>query len=198
MGLFTYINKALANLTRCPWQRSQNQRWALVPIFFMGFKRMREHDIEALIEPAIEVMGFELWGLELVKRGKHSMLRIFIEAEHGITVDDCAAVSRQVSGILDVENPINEEYTLEVSSPGIDRRLFKHAQVDRCVGQPATVQLRQPFEGQKRFKGVIVGTEAADIVLRLNDEEEIVLPFQAIERANVQMPERALRSRESE
>ena len=80
---------------------------------------MREHDIEALIEPAIEVMGFELWGLELVRRGKQSLLRIFIEAEHGITVDDCAAVSRQVSGILDVENPINEEYTLEVSSPGI-------------------------------------------------------------------------------
>ena len=159
---------------------------------------MREHDIEALIEPAIEVMGFELWGLELVRRGKQSLLRIFIEAEHGITVDDCAAVSRQVSGILDVENPINEEYTLEVSSPGIDRRLFKHAQVDRCVGQPATVQLRQPFEGQKRFKGVIVGTEASDIVLRLNNEEEIVLPFQAIERANVQMPERAVRSRESE
>ena len=181
-----------------PRATKSKPKWALVPIFFMGCKAMREHDIEALIEPAIGVMGFELWGLELVRRGRQSLLRIFIEAESGITVDDCAAVSRQVSGILDVENPINEEYTLEVSSPGIDRRLFKQAQVDRCLGQNATVQLRQPFEGQKRFKGTIVGSEASDIVLRLNDEEEIVLPFQLIERASVQMPERAVRQRESE
>ena len=175
-----------------------NLKWALMPIFFMGSKPMREQELEALIEPTVEVLGFELWGLEIVRHGRRSMLRIYIEAEQGITVDDCAVVSRQVSGLLDVENPIDEEYTLEVSSPGIDRRIFKPSQIERCQGQSATVQLRQPFEGQKKFKGVLVGIEGSDLVLRLSDEEEIVLPFHSIERAKVQMPERRLRSAESE
>lgn len=164
----------------------------------MGNKPMREQELEALIEPTVEVLGFELWGLEIVRHGRRSMLRIYIEAESGITVDDCAAVSRQVSGLLDVENPIEEEYTLEVSSPGIDRRIFKANQVERCQGQNATVQLRQPFEGQKKFKGLLVGLEGADLILRVNDEEEVVLPFQSIERVKVQMPEKKVRSAEAE
>ena len=77
-----------------------------------------------LLQPTIESMGFELWGIELVSPGKRPTLRIYIDADDGVSIDHCAQVSHQVSGVLDVENPINGEYTLEVSSPGVDRLRF--------------------------------------------------------------------------
>jgi ribosome maturation factor RimP len=91
--------------------------------------------IQALIEPSVEALGFELWGLELIAQGRFSTLRIYIESAKGITVDDCAEVSHQVSGILDVEDPITNQYTLEVSSPGVDRPLFKQAHYEQYIGQ---------------------------------------------------------------
>ncbi|MFT7177559.1 MAG: ribosome maturation factor RimP, partial [Halioglobus sp.] len=81
--------------------------------------------LEEMLEPTVKAMGFSLWGIEYSSQGRYSVLRIFIERDSGITADDCAAVSSQVSGILDVEDPISGEYTLEVSSPGMDRRLFR-------------------------------------------------------------------------
>ena len=85
----------------------------------------REQKIEALLEPTIEALGFELWGLEYLSQGRHTLLRLYIDGENGVTVDNCAEVSRHVSGVLDVEDPITGEYTLEVSSPGVDRLLFR-------------------------------------------------------------------------
>ena len=84
-----------------------------------------EQDIIAMLEPSIEALGFELLGLELAQAGRHSTLRIYIDHADGINVDNCAEVSRQVSAILDVEDPITNEYNLEVSSPGVDLPLFK-------------------------------------------------------------------------
>jgi len=85
----------------------------------------KEQQIQALLEPTVEALGYELWGLEYLSQGRHSTLRLYIESEQGISIDDCAAVSEQVSSVLDVEDPITGEYTLEVSSPGMDRLLFK-------------------------------------------------------------------------
>jgi ribosome maturation factor RimP len=138
--------------------------------------------IQALIEPSVEALGFELWGLELIAQGRFSTLRIYIESAKGITVDDCAEVSHQVSGILDVEDPITNQYTLEVSSPGVDRPLFKQAHYEQHIGQFMRVRLHSPFDGRRKFAGVLMGLEADEIVL-LVDQEEYLLPIDAIDKA---------------
>jgi ribosome maturation factor RimP len=138
--------------------------------------------IQALIEPSIEALGFELWGLELIAQGRFSTLRIYIESANGINVDDCAEVSHQVSGIMDVEDPITNQYTLEVSSPGVDRPLFKQAHYEQYVGQFLRVRLHSPFDGRRKFAGVLMGLEADEIIL-LVDQEEYMLPIDAIDKA---------------
>lgn len=140
--------------------------------------------LRTLIQPVVEGLGFELWGLEYLSQGKHSALKIYIDAEKGIDVDDCAAVSRQVSGLLDVEDPLKGKYTLEVSSPGMDRRLFELSQFELYKGSQVKVNLRHPFEGKRKFKGLLCGVEDGDVVVRLG-EEEILLPLADIERAQV-------------
>lgn len=129
-------------------------------------------------------MGFALWGLEFRAQGKNSLLRIYIDREAGVQVDDCAQVSRQISGILDVEDPIAGEYSLEVSSPGIDRFLFSIEQCQQYVGEWLEVKLRVPFEGRKNFSGTLVGIEDQDVVVRI-DDDEYVLPFDSIDKAKV-------------
>ncbi|GAB3382843.1 ribosome maturation factor RimP [Spongiibacter taiwanensis] len=140
--------------------------------------------IEAMLRPGIEALGYELWGLEHHAQGRHSTLRIYIDSDNGISVDDCAKVSHQVSGILDVEDPIAGEYNLEVSSPGMDRPLYSLDQFARYVGSDISIRLRVAFEGRRKFLGRLVAIEDEDIVLRV-DEHEYLLPHQHIEKANV-------------
>lgn len=142
--------------------------------------------LEELIRPVVEGLGYRFWGMEFLAKGKDSVLRIFIESlsEAGISVDDCAAVSRQVSGILDVEDPITGEYTLEVSSPGLDRPLFDLDQYREFVGGQVSLKLRVPFDGRRKFKGLLVAVEDEDVVLRV-DQEEYLLPIDLIEKANL-------------
>lgn len=110
-------------------------------------------NIEQLLAPSITALGFEMWGVLLLSQGRHSVLRVFIDSPDGITVDDCATVSRQLSAVLDVEDPIRGDYTLEVSSPGLDRPLFTPAQVERYCGQTVSVRLRQMVSGRRKFQG---------------------------------------------
>ena len=145
----------------------------------------REQQILELLEPTVEAMGFELWGLEYMSQGRHSLLRIYIDGENGITVDDCAAVSEQVSGVLDVEDPIHGEYTLEVSSPGMDRLLFKLEQYAGYIGEVVELRLRSAYEGRRKFKGVLKGVEGEDVVVQV-DDHEYLLPHSAIDRARIQ------------
>lgn len=140
--------------------------------------------LQELIEPSVEALGYQVWGIEMISQGRHSMLRIYIDAEKGVDVDDCANVSRQVSGILDVEDPISGEYTLEVSSPGMDRPLFTLEQYKAFVGHVVQLRLRMPFDGRRRFKGILKGIEEEDIVLVV-DQEEYLLPIDHIEKANI-------------
>lgn len=140
--------------------------------------------ITSLIEPAINALGYELWSIELLSQGKFSTLRIFIDAEKGINVDDCAAVSHQVSGILDVEDPIKSKYTLEVSSPGLDRPLVKLEHFEEYTGSYINVRLRVPFEGRRKFAGMLNGVEDECVVLHV-DQEEYLLPIETIDKANV-------------
>tara|TARA_B110000467_G_C18227689_1_gene426819 strand:+ start:259 stop:660 length:402 start_codon:yes stop_codon:yes gene_type:complete len=129
-------------------------------------------------------MGFELWGVEYLTQGRYSVLKIFIDSENGIDVDDCASVSRQVGSLLDVEEPLRGQYTLEVSSPGMDRRLFTFEQFDQMKGFQVKLKLNKPFDGKKRFTGLLVGTEDKEVVLRVG-EEETLFPYEMIDRANV-------------
>jgi ribosome maturation factor RimP len=145
----------------------------------------KEQQLSDMLETTVEALGFELWGVEYLSQGRHSVLRIYIESENGITVDDCAAVSEQVGSVLDVEDPVTGEYTLEVSSPGMDRLLFKLAQYPGYVGEIVELRLRTAFEGRRRFKGVLQGIEGDDVVV-LVDNHEYLLPHGAIEKARVE------------
>jgi len=140
--------------------------------------------LDEIIRPVVEGLGYECWGIEFVAQGNHSLLRIYIDKDGGILLEDCETVSRQLSGILDVEDPISEEYTLEVSSPGMDRPLFNLSQYQRWVGSVVQLKLRMAFEGRRKFKGLLKGVEGEDVVL-IVDDHEYLLPIDTIEKANV-------------
>ncbi len=145
----------------------------------------KESRLMALLSPTVASLGFQLWGLELLSPNRRPTLRLYIEGENGVTVDDCAAVSRQVGSVLDVEDPIQGEYTLEVSSPGIDRLLFEPAQYQLYVGEPIEVRLRFPFEGRRKFRGWLRGLEGEDVIVQV-DDHEYLLPLKQIDRARVE------------
>ena len=145
----------------------------------------KDQQITDMLETTIEALGFELWGVEYLSQGRHSLVRIYIDAPNGITVDDCATVSEQVGGVFDVEDTITGEYTLEVSSPGMDRLLFTLEQYPGYVGEIVELRLRGAFEGRRRFKGVLKGIEGEEVVIQV-DDHEYLLPHSAIEKARIQ------------
>lgn len=144
----------------------------------------KESLLNELLGPVVESMGYTFWGLEYLSQGKQTVLRVFIDHENGITVDDCAAVSRQISSVMDVEDPISQVYNLEVSSPGMDRPVFTLEQYQSLAGNIIDVRLRIAFDGRRKFKGQLIGVEQEDIVLRV-DDNEYLLPIELIEKANV-------------
>ncbi len=139
----------------------------------------------ALLEPAVAAMGCELVGVEYHPRGRHSLLRVYIDREGGVTVDDCAAVSEQISGVLDVEDPIHGQYSLEVSSPGLDRPLFTAADFVRFAGHDVRVRLRLPQAGRRRFAGRLLGCEDGEVRVRDAAGELFRLPLADIEEARL-------------
>ena len=114
---------------------------------------MQKEALSRLLEPTIERLGFELADLELKLGGRSGLVRVFIDRPEGIGIDDCEVVSRQVSAILDVEDPLPGNYTLEVSSPGLDRKLTKPEHFRRFMGEEVKVTLRFPLEGRRNFRG---------------------------------------------
>ena len=144
----------------------------------------KEQLLTTMVGPVAEALGYELWGIEYLSHGKQSVVRIYIDSANGVNVDDCAKVSRQVGSVFDVEEPILGEYTLEVSSPGMDRPLFTLEQFQRYVGEQVKIRLRTSFEGRRKFSGQMTGVENDDVVVAV-DENEYLLPFELIEKANV-------------
>ncbi|MGI9274673.1 MAG: ribosome maturation factor RimP [Endozoicomonas sp.] len=147
----------------------------------------KQSQLEALIGPVVESLDYKLWGIEFNSRGRHSLLRIYIDAldsDSGISLEDCEKVSRQVSGILDVEDPISEEYTLEVSSPGVDRLLFTLEQYTAWAGAEVNLRLRVPYEGRRKYRGIVKGIEEQDVVLVV-DDHEFLFPIESIDKAQV-------------
>ena len=119
--------------------------------------RERETRLYALLEPTVNSLGFELVGVLWRDRRSRSLIRIYIDHDDGVTVDDCARVSHRVAGVLDVEDPVPGEYDLEVSSPGVDRPLFVERDFSRYAGAELKVTLRSPFAGRRRFTGTLDG-----------------------------------------
>jgi ribosome maturation factor RimP len=161
--------------------------WAEGPFFVCeGFPGAMESGdvLHEVIEPVVSQMGCELWGIEHVVHGRRSRLTVFIEHEDGINVDACARVSRQLSRVLDVEDPVPGEYTLEVSSPGLDRRLFKRSQFEAYAGSQIRINLKRNWEGRRKFKGLLCGVEDDDIVVRSGDQEYL-FPISEIEHARI-------------
>ena len=145
----------------------------------------KEEEIETLLAPTVRALGCDVWGVEFRPWGRgRAMLRLYIDSPAGVGIDDCERVSRQVSALLDVEDPIGGAYRLEVSSPGIDRLLFRREQFMASIGEDVNVRLAIPFDGQRRFEGRLVGLEGEDIVLRQGDDEYL-LPLDQIERARI-------------
>ncbi|OBX47408.1 ribosome maturation factor RimP [Haemophilus haemolyticus] len=143
-----------------------------------------EQNLQEMLQGAVEDLGCELWGIECQRASRFMTVRLFIDKEGGVTVDDCADVSRQVSAILDVEDPIADKYNLEVSSPGLDRPLFTLQQFERYIGQDIAVHLRIPVMERRKWQGKLERIEN-DMVILIVDGQEQVLVFGNIQKANV-------------
>jgi len=143
-----------------------------------------EQKLTEMLRPAVEETGKELLGIEYISAGNQSILRLFIDHENGIDVDDCAEVSRQVGAILDVEDPISSEYNLEVSSPGLDRPLFDLSQFQAVIGETINVKLSMPLNGRRKFKGTLESIEN-DTLIVVVDGQDFELIFSNIDKANL-------------
>jgi ribosome maturation factor RimP len=145
---------------------------------------MLRDQLSALLAPVVAGLGYELWELEYTPRSGGGLLRLYIDSPQGIGLDDCERVSRAVSGTLDAADPIPSHYTLEVSSPGLDRVLRTRAHFERFAGERVRLEMMQPVEGRKRFSGRLLGVEADEITLEL-EGGRISLPIDDIHRARL-------------
>lgn len=158
----------------------------LWPIFYWGeIVRSAPDKLVRMLRDEVELLGYELVGVELTGQGKGGkLLRLYIDHEDGINLDDCVQVSHQVSGVLDVEDPIREHYRLEVSSPGLDRPLFELAHYERFVGHRARIKTHDKIEGRHRFTGILRGVQ--DTVVLIEDEGMLYrIGFEQIESARL-------------
>lgn len=142
-------------------------------------------DLTDLLDPVVTDLGLELVGIEFAGSAGNSLLRIYIdEPDQGVTIDDCERVSREVSALLDVHDPIPGHYTLEVSSPGLERPLFTVAHFERFLGEVAKVTLARPLEGRRRFQGPVTGVEEGVITL-LQDGSPVRFAHADVLKANL-------------
>jgi len=145
----------------------------------------RVTDIATMLAPSVEALQLELLGVELAASGTNALLRLYIDAPgRAVVIEDCEAVSREVSAVLDVNDPIASHYTLEVSSPGIDRPLFTLVQFAKHVGETVKVNLQIPLDGRRRLQGAITGVEGDSITLKTETTEDSV-QHENIEKARL-------------
>ncbi|WP_291328727.1 ribosome maturation factor RimP [Desulfovibrio sp. UCD-KL4C] len=141
--------------------------------------------ISDFVKPAIGDMGLSLWGVEVTSANRPTVI-IYIDSESGVSIDQCAKVSREVGLMLEVEEIISSAYVLEVSSPGLERKFFKPEQVTANIGKKLEVALTIPIEGRKNFRGTLTETDDEGLVLQLEDQEEPVkLDWDRIRKAKL-------------
>lgn len=144
-----------------------------------------EHVTE-LLEPVIEGLGYECVGVEFHPSQGESVLRVFVDGPDGVNVDDCARVSHQVSGVLDVEDPIRGDYVLEVSSPGLDRPVFKTSDYERFSGESVRIRLRERINGRRKITGRLAGLTDEGVIVETADGRTAV-PLTAIDGAHIEL-----------
>ena len=145
-----------------------------------------QEQIQRLLDPILGSLGLTLWDLELRKQGPQWLLRIYIDRETGgVTLGDCEAVSRDLGTVLDVEDIISHAYTLEVSSPGLDRSLTRPEHYRRCRGSLVKIKTFQPINGVKVFKGRLAGLEDLVVVLEQDSGETLLIPLDNVSKASL-------------
>ncbi|MDR5609269.1 ribosome maturation factor [Arsenophonus sp. ENCA] len=142
-----------------------------------------EQKLISMISVPVEALGFEFVGLEFI-RARVSTLRVYIDNENGITVDDCAEVSHQVSAVLDVEDPISELYNLEISSPGLERPLFTVAHYQHFIGKEVNLILRIAMQNRRKWRGIIKAVDDEMITVTVDGKDE-VFALKNIQKANL-------------
>lgn len=142
-----------------------------------------EQKLTEMITAPVEALGFELVGIEFI-RSRTSTLRIYIDSEKGITVDDCADVSHQVSAVMDVEDPITVAYNLEVSSPGLDRPLFNAEHFTRYIGEDVSLVLRIAVQNRRKWQGMIKAVDGEMITVTVDGKDD-VFALSNIQKANL-------------
>jgi len=145
----------------------------------------KAEEIQNLLSPTVKSLGLELLGVEFVPSTGSALLRLYIDVEgRHVGIEDCESVSREISALLDLNDPISSEYTLEVSSPGIDRPLFTIAQFARFIGEQAKISLRLPQDGRRRLHGRIVRAEGDSVVIA-EEKGEYTVARDNIEKARL-------------
>lgn len=144
----------------------------------------KEQQLELLLTPTVAAMGLHIWGIEYLGQGKRSVLRLYIDRGEGVTIEDCERVSKQVSELLDVDGVLTSSYTLEVSSPGMDRLLFKPEQYAQSIGETVDVRLNYPFEGRRRVVGTLTALANDEVVVQMEDAE-FLIPLSNVQRARI-------------
>ena len=137
-----------------------------------------------LFEPVVNGMGYDLIEIEHFPNPKHGVLRLYIDKEEGITIDDCSDVSRQISALIDVEDPVRGQFNLEVSSPGMDRPLRRVKDFQRFTGSKVKLKTMMPLDGQRNFSGRLLEADEESLTIE-TDTEEITIPMSALEKARV-------------
>ena len=144
----------------------------------------RTEQLKELLAPVVEDLGYTLWGIQYLQ-GRGAVLRLFIDHDDGINVDDCALVSHEVSGVLDVEDPVPGDYILEVSSPGLDRPLFELSHFERYQGESVQLTLLAPVAGKRKMTATLVAVDGDTLVMEL-EGESLRVPYSQVDRARLQ------------
>ncbi len=143
-----------------------------------------QNALDNLVKNTVEGLGYQVWGYEYRPHSESALLRIFIEKEGGISIEDCANVSRQLGAVLDVENIIPVAYVLEISSPGMDRVLFTLEQYQDYIGEKIKLRTQTPIEERRNFKGYLIKTSDSIVTIKV-DNQEFEIPFESIDRARL-------------
>jgi len=157
------------------------QRWREVSVFNDPF------GIVPIVEPVIVGMGYDFWGLECQVSSNTAQVRIFIDHSEGISLDDCSRVSEQLSAVLDVEDPVEVPYTLEISSPGINRKLFTAEQIMNAVGDNVKVKTTWPINERRNIRGMLKAADEEQVTVVTQEGEEFLVPIEAIKNAKLDL-----------
>ena len=154
----------------------------------MGYSRVDKiTQLRALILPVVEASGYMLWGLDFNTASKYPCLRVFIEHEKGVSLDTCAMISRQISAVLDVEDPLSGAYDLEVSSPGLDRKFFDIEQYKDYIDQDILIKLWAPVQNKKKFQAKLIKVDVGNEKLSFSFEDSSQQDLVSLEKVELSL-----------